>query len=208
MPVQGYSVSYNPQGSPSAGQIQFIHHTIMKLNPINFVITHEHTDQVDEGKDHLQIFFTLDLPESTPACRITQKFRPHNKLPAFKCKKHKGSLSFGFGYCLKEVPATGTVLYTNLTNDQKSEFLSFYTSHKEDDGIVLTIPQQFFEWLKVYSQGFPFEHKVKGVFVLDFDRYWEEFISLNMDLIPSRADYYKCSLNFRGKMRGYQLSWV
>jgi len=237
MPLQGYMLSLNTANNVDPDHVAMLHNYLTQIRKDLelYVIAIEHIHQTIEKKDHIQCFFRLNLDTITQPCAIKKHIKYHVKAfepmnsNALHINKHKGGLDHGLGYCLKEVPETGRIAHTNLTDVQLKQYRELYDETSKKETILETNTELFFKWLKLrinssgprISEYYSVEcrpYKFIGPMnrhkrfydrgdwerVPDFKPLWDEFICEKM-IQPSRAEYYKISLSFRGMYRGYLL---
>lgn len=135
-----YSLSYNTADNVNLDHAVKLSEILSCWNKCSrYIITHEHIDKIASCKDHLQIAFDLDT--SLAPSMVTKYFKYHKlgwvfKKHAYFLKKHKGNPDFAFGYCYKEVPETGVVLYTNIDEVDLIKYREYYFNNNSRNSIV------------------------------------------------------------------------
>lgn len=201
-----YSLSYNTSDNADfqfAGKLDDI---LTKWNQCSLhIITHEHIDRSDAKKDHLQIAFTLDTSLAPSAVNVHLKrngLKADFNRPAYLLKKHKGDTRFAYGYCQKEVPETGKVLFTNLDPKYAKECLDFYLAQNKSETLVVPIVDQWIEYALKWDWS-P-NDKRTCLWVHDvpqnFDHCYEDFIA-DTDCFPTFSQRNQFKYNFQGLRR-------
>lgn len=193
-----YSLSYNTSDNADfefAGKLDDI---LTKWNQCSLhIITHEHIDRSDAKKDHLQIAFTLDTSLAPSAVNVHLKrngLKADFKRPAYLLKKHKGDTRFAYGYCQKEVPETGKVLFTNLDPKYAKECLDFYLAQNKSETLVVPIVDQWIEYAQKWDHSshgkWPDSNDLFGICYREFIR--------DTDCFPTFSQRNQFKYNWQG----------
>lgn len=205
-----YSLSYNTADNADfefAGKLHTILENWGQCN--KYIITHEHMDQTEQKKDHLQCAISIDGSMAPSA--VTTHLKNNGlkavvwKKPAYFIKRHKEDLRFIYGYCSKELhypTPTGRVLFSK--NVPYSDY-EFWLEHHEKTTIIIPIHEQWIDFVK-NNEFINVWHRAHGTYdqhILNtFDIYYNRFIA-TADVFPTFSDRNRFRYNFVGLMQRF-----